>query len=162
MPIKMKVAITALVCVFASLLTVGPAAAVTCYGSTCDGKSPQTSGCSSSGAYEISSATVYTAGDGPATGHLMYTDACHAFWVRGQSLGSATAYGADYQIRIVKKTISTDQLVYRDTVTVGSNQAGPSGYEWNFTAMAGRHSDRKIRGCVGFNGNWSCTGWFSN
>jgi hypothetical protein len=163
MSIKIKVMLTGLVCVFASMLTAGPAAAVGCYGNSCDGQGPVAQHCDDDGVVvaSVSTQSAY----GPAVSQLVWSRACHSFWARGHSLNTGSQGGTDpggYEVRVDKRRKSDNTLLYRNSEHISSNT---SSYDW--TLMAGVTSTNMVHACVNMpaansgDGVWHCTEWLS-
>ena len=158
-----RAALAGLACLGATLTTVAPAHAYTCYANTCDGKGPVASGCADDGV--ASASYSYRNAWGVATVQLEWARACHSFWARGNSLNTGSDGGTDsagYDVRIEKRRKSDNALLYSNKQHVASNTGF---YDW--TLMAGVTSTTKVRACLNMpvshsgDGLWHCTGYLS-
>lgn len=125
----------------------GPAfgARATCSGLTCEGKNPDTTGCST-GAITVRSSNTY------AYYELRYSATCRAFWARVQLSPGWTWY----------KEISVERWYggSRQYLNVQQANRGSTGYK--FTMMAGGVGGRDYRACFRDpgTGQVSCTSMY--
>jgi hypothetical protein len=143
------------------------AQAASCSGTACTNQGPVSTGCSSTTVTTLQKVTQ-TSGWGNMTAHLMFSTECQAFWVRGERLfccGSAGpgSSGADYEVRVEKRKVSDNSLVYKNVAEIPSRSGGINETAWNWTNMAGRTSGYKVRACVRrlepLN-SWTCTSYW--
>ena len=128
-----------------------PARAASCFQNGCTGLGPVATHCDDDARSE-GNADIRNA-YGMSSVSLMWSPTCKAFWARGLSLnGGASPYEPNYRIRIEKRRVSDNVLLYKDVATVYSDT---SFYEW--TLMAGDTLSSKVRACVEWDGVWKCT-----
>ena len=135
------------------------ATAVGCFANGCTGEGPVSNSCDDDAS--VWTTESITTAYGPVISQFIYSPACRAFWARGRSINTGEEHGenGNYLIRIVKRRLSDDSLLYKHEATVYGNMA--HAYEWTNMAGAGTSPSSKIRACVEWAGNWKCTPWWS-
>jgi hypothetical protein len=123
---------------------VPTAQAVTCSGGSCEGKNPQSSGCSSSASSVASAQTIY----GRLEFELRYSSSCKTWWTRFVAINNGSVGTIDVERKLDSYPGTTTYL----------SKSGQEGW----TAMLLNGSGYHFRACGTWEGqDTTCTNWYT-